>query len=115
MVARLDKAEQQGEHTHSESKHGKGHQDFLLDQVDRRITSRGAGGVVIAEDRTPRDRANEVGAFVRRSAVPDRVAEAVVDVDSRGAQDFLGDRRETGYAIDLYSRRRPVPCRSSLA
>src|SRR6185436_7763581 len=41
----------------------------------------GDSGVVVAEDRRLRCLANQIGALVRRAAVADGVAEAVVDVD----------------------------------
>ena len=50
--------------------------------VVRVVHAPGDGGVVVAEDRRLRDLAHEVGALVGRAAVPDGVAEAVVDVDA---------------------------------
>ena len=53
--------------------------------VVRVVHAPGDGGVVVAEDRHLGDLAHEVGALVRRAAVADGVAEAVVDVDLLGA------------------------------
>src|SRR5690349_6448328 len=61
--------------------------------VIRIVHPPGDRGVVIAENGSPRRRSHEIGAFVGRTAIPNRVPQAVVDVDSLGAIG-LENRRE---------------------
>ncbi len=53
--------------------------------VVRVVHPAGDGGVVVAEDRLLGHLADEIGALVGRAAVADRVAEAVVNVDTLAA------------------------------
>src|SRR5205823_589640 len=53
--------------------------------IVRVVHAPGHGGVVVAEDGLLRDLAHEIRALVRRAAVTDGVAEAVVHVDLLGA------------------------------
>src|ERR1019366_1423376 len=69
----------------------------------------GDGGVVVAEDGLARQLAYQVGAFVGRPAVADRVAQAVVHVDALGlvGLEHGAQGLEVGVDVAEYSEAHP--------